>query len=192
LLPGALRGKPLCVRACAGVCGPSRCSDAARSCRYFGYRPSCDRLRNEHSRCTACCLRHLIQHFPSGIVSLARLGIPLWGSLSWILTNRETGKTESFTIAPGTFFHGAAIPTCTFNSVEGKYVERVVLYAGSLKIDLADLVDHVTEFAGWYSEWFRQTHSSSDHHAADILIQLAVTPVYCSQSEVPTAPPAPK
>src|SRR5439155_17989046 len=32
--------------------------------------------------------------------TLAGLGIPLWGSLSWIFTNRETGKTENLLRLP--------------------------------------------------------------------------------------------
>jgi hypothetical protein len=119
-------------------------------------------------------LRHFFQHFRTEIETFASRGMPLWGTLSWVRPNPETGQPENFTIAPGTFFHGAALPMCTFDSVQRHFVERVLLQAGPTQIDLASLLEHVTEFTSWYTEWFRNHFPDVDHHAADLHARLGV------------------
>lgn len=122
-------------------------------------------------------LRHHFQHFRTGIDAYADSGAPLWGTLSWAYVDQETGAPSNFTIAPGTFFDGAAIPMCTFDRLEWKYVERVLLQVGSRKLDLAILLEHVREFASWYTNWFAQNYPDTGHHAADVYLQVSVRAV---------------
>lgn len=113
-------------------------------------------------------LRHFFQHFRTEIDAFVSQAMPLWGTLTWAYTEPETGEQRNYTIAPGTFFAGATIPMCTFDSREWRYVERVLLQAGSMKVDLATLLEQVAEFAAWYTEWFRAKYPDEDHHAADV------------------------
>ena len=60
-------------------------------------------------------LRNFVQHFPTEINEFVHALMPLWGVLSWACTNETTGEPESRTIAPGTFFRGAKVLSCTFD-----------------------------------------------------------------------------
>jgi hypothetical protein len=134
-------------------------------------------------------LRNFFQHFRTEINDFASQAMPLWGTLTWVYIDPESGELKNFTIAPGTFFDGATIPTCTFDRLEWKYVERVLLQAGSKKVDLATLLEQVTEFAAWYTEWFRKNFPDAGHHDADLHFCIrvrAVTNPTPSQSESET------
>jgi hypothetical protein len=122
-------------------------------------------------------LRHFFQHFRTEIESFVERGMPLWGTISWAYANPATGLPETHTIVPGTFFDGAWVATCTFDTQEGKFVERVLLHAGPRKIDLADLADHVKEFARWYTNWFDTTFTDQSRHGADVHMQFYIKPV---------------
>ena len=136
-------------------------------------------------------LRHFVQHFRSGIDTHVQTGHPLWGTLSWTRTNPTTGDPENFTIAPGTFFDGAIVPMCTFDSLEFRFVQRVKLQVGSLSVDLANVYDQVAEFAAWYTDWFSAAHPNGPHHGADfrtcfVIKRLASPP----SANEPTPPPS--
>lgn len=113
-------------------------------------------------------LRHHFQHFRTRIESFVKESMPLWGTLTWACTDHQTGEPKNFTIAPGSFFEGVRIPMCTFDTLEGRYVERILLQVGPIKIDLATLIEQVTEFAAWYTEWFRTKFPHTDYLGADM------------------------
>ena len=119
-------------------------------------------------------LRHFFQHFRTEIEAFASRAMPLWGTLSWAHTNPETGEPENYTIAPGTLFEGAGMATCTFDRLKHNFVERVLLHAGPTQVDLADLTEHVSEFAAWYTQWFRDTFPDTNHLAADVYFRFVV------------------
>ncbi|MGZ8165179.1 MAG: hypothetical protein ACXW04_06790, partial [Methylobacter sp.] len=119
-------------------------------------------------------LRNFFQHFRNEIDAFANQAIPLWGTLTWAYVSPETGAPQNYTIAPGTIFNDVTLHTCTFDTVKWKYGERVLLYAGSTKLDLAALFEHVTEFASWYTEWFRIQFPDTDHHCADLHMCMGV------------------
>jgi hypothetical protein len=119
-------------------------------------------------------LRHFVQHFRTGIDTYAATGMPVWGTLAWVRDNPSTGEPENFSIAPGTFFHGAFVPTCTFDTVANKYVERVVLQAGKLSVDLASLYEAVYTFAPWYTQWFASAFPGREHYGADFRAKFIV------------------
>lgn len=79
-------------------------------------------------------LRNFFQHFRTEIDSFTELGMPLWGTLSWAYTNPNTGELENHTIAPGTYFEGAWVASCTFDRDKGAFLEKVLLYAGTKKL----------------------------------------------------------
>lgn len=112
-------------------------------------------------------LRHFVQHLRTGIHTHVQTGQPLWGTLSWTRNNPITGDPENITIAPGTFFDGAIVPMCTFDTLEFRFVQRVKLQVGTLAVDLAVIDDQVTEFGSWYTEWFRAAFPNGPHHGAD-------------------------
>jgi hypothetical protein len=122
-------------------------------------------------------LRHFFQHFRTGIEAYVATAQPIWGTLSWARNNPETGDPECWIIAPGTFFEGALVPTCTFNAQQFRFVERVRLQAGHLKVDLASLVENVAEFAAWYTDWFKTANSGEQHHSSDFHARFSVKPV---------------
>lgn len=119
-------------------------------------------------------LRHFNQHFRTEIDSFTKIGMPLWGTLSWAYTNPQSGELENHTIAPGTFFSGAWVASCTFDKRQGKFLEKVLLHAGPAKLDLAELSLHVEEFVGWYTKWFQQQFPDIDHHGADLHLQFSL------------------
>lgn len=122
-------------------------------------------------------LRNHFQHFRTEIDSFVKESMPLWGTLAWAFADPDTGHPMNYTIAPGTFFNDAAIPMCTFDRLKGKYVERVLLQVGALKIDLATLAEQVTEFCIWYTEWFQATFPDTEHHAADVHFNVSIKPI---------------
>lgn len=115
-------------------------------------------------------LRHFVQHFRSEIESFTSCGMPLWGTLSWASRNSETGLPENHMVIPGTFFDEVWVESCRFDAQKGKFADRVLLYAGPKKIDLADLCEDVEKFVAWYVKWFEGAFSDtnllgSDAHA---------------------------
>jgi len=122
-------------------------------------------------------LRHFYQHFRTRIDSFASIGMPLWGTLSWIHTDLATGENHNYTIAPGTFFEGATVYSCTVDFVEMKYVERIALFAGSAMVDLAVLAEQVEQFTAWYTTWYQKQFPDVSHHAADLHIRTGVRAV---------------
>ena len=122
-------------------------------------------------------LRHYFQHLRGEIHSIAEMAMPLWGTIAWSQPNPETGLLETHMINPGTFFDGIGVGSCTFNSQQGKFVERVLLHAGPQKLDLADLYDYIKEFASWYIKWFETIFTSEKRHGADVHIKFFIEPV---------------
>ena len=133
-------------------------------------------------------LRHFVQHFRTGIDSYATTGMPVWGTLTWVRDNPVTGRPENFSIAPGTFFDGAFVPTCTFDSIAGKYTERVVLQAGKLGVDLATLYEAVYAFAPWYTQWFAAAFPGQSHYGADFRAKFSIRRV-SNPNSTPRPPP---
>ena len=122
-------------------------------------------------------LRHFFQHFRTEIDSFHERGMPLWGTLSWAHTDAESELPENHTIVPGTFFRGAWVATCTFDTHEGRYVERVLLHAGPKKVDLATLTEQVERFVAWYVAWFERSFTSDDRLGADVHMKFQLRPV---------------
>ena len=56
-------------------------------------------------------------------------------------------------------------------------IERVVLHAGPKRIDLADLLESIQQFAAFYTSWFEATIAETECHGADIFLRLTLTPV---------------
>jgi hypothetical protein len=122
-------------------------------------------------------LRHFYQHFRTEIDQFVSAGAPLWGSLSWIHTDPANGENSCYIAAPGTFFQGAAVPSCTIDTFHNKYVERVAFFAGSAKIDLAELSDQVHQLCVWYTDWYASTFAGNDVHTADLHMAMQVRAV---------------
>jgi len=131
-------------------------------------------------------LRHFYQHFRNEIDSFASTGMPLWGTLSWIHTDVETGENTNFTIVPGTFFSGASVYSCTIDTMEMKYIQRAAFYAGSAMVDLAVLSEQVEQFVTWYCEWYLEKFPGVSHHGADLLIRMNVRAVFPTAPDHPT------
>mgnify|MGYP006873467032 CR=1 FL=1 len=118
-------------------------------------------------------LRNFFQHFRNEIDTFTELGLPLWGTLSWVYTDRETGRSQQYSIAPGTFFDGVGIHSCTYDRFHHKFVERVLFQAGTERIDLADLNDWMTDFVEWYSEWFRVRFDGTERYISDVRFKIS-------------------
>ena len=127
-------------------------------------------------RCTEAVegLRHFYQHFRTGIDQFAVAGAPLWGSLSWVHTDSISGENSCYVAMPGTFFQGVAVPSCTIDTLQNKYIERIAFFAGSAKIDLAELSDRVLQLCIWYTDWYTSTISGNDVHAAELHMAMKV------------------
>lgn len=117
-------------------------------------------------------LRHFNQHFRTEIDKFSSVGAPLWGSLSWVYTDIDSGENSCYIVAPGTFFEGAAVPSCTIDTRQNKYVELVLFTVGAAKIDLAELSSRISKFCAWYTEWYASNIVGSDFHTADIHFSL--------------------
>lgn len=128
-------------------------------------------------------LRHFFQHFRTEIDSFVEKAMPLWGTISWSTTNSDTGLPQTHTIVPGTFFHGAWFGSCTFDTHEGRFIDRVVLHAGPQKVDLADLEDYVNEFMSWYLEWYELKFTGDERLGSDVHMKLNIKPALKETSE---------
>jgi hypothetical protein len=120
-------------------------------------------------------LRHFVQHFRSGINDYVDQRMPLWGTVSWIEENGEQGLPVNHLLLPGTFFGGTMAPAITFDTWTGKYVERLALNAGRLRIDLDDLHERVVAFSGWYKDWFAIRYSGQQTYDADRHFRFIIT-----------------
>ena len=123
-------------------------------------------------------LRHYFQHFRTEIDSFVEKAMPLWGTISWSTCNSETRLPESYTIVPGTNFPGAWAASCTFDSHEGRFIDRVLLHAGPEKVDLADLEDFVKELTSWYLQWYESKFFGEEHFQADGYVKYCIEPVF--------------
>lgn len=122
-------------------------------------------------------LRHFFQHFRNEIDSFASRGLPLWGAISWAWSDPESGQIESHSIVPGTFFHGVTAVSCTFDIKHARVVERVLLHAGSERLDLADLGDWVERFTAWYVDWFVRHLPPGHANNSDVRVTTRLTVV---------------
>ncbi len=122
-------------------------------------------------------LRHYFQHFRTEIDSFVEKAMPLWGTISWSTWNSETRLPENHTIVPGTFFHGAWVASCTFDSHEGRFIDRVLLHAGPQKVDLANLEDFVKELTSWYLQWYESKFIGEERLGADVHMKFFIKPV---------------
>lgn len=122
-------------------------------------------------------LRHFYQHFRTEIDRFVSVGAQIWGAFSWIHTDPASGENSLYIAAPGTFFKGAGVPSCTIDTYQNKYVERVGLFAGAAKIDLAELSDRILQLCIWYTDWYASTIVGSDFHATDLHIAFQVRAV---------------
>ncbi len=122
-------------------------------------------------------LRHYFQHFRTEIDSFVEKAMPLWGTISWSTSNPETGLPETHTIVPGTYFQGAWVASCTFDTHEGRFIDRVLLHAGPRKVDLADLEDYMKEFVAWYQNWYESAFTGEKHLGSDVHMQFYIKPV---------------
>lgn len=127
-------------------------------------------------------LRNYFQHFRTEIHSFADCGLPLWGTLSWVSGGDSSELPSNHCIIPGTFFNDCRAVGCTFDTHEGRFVERIVMHAGEMRIDLADLHDAVEQFVRFYIGWFEQTFNEKERHGADVHIRISLKPVIISKS----------
>jgi hypothetical protein len=132
-------------------------------------------------------LRNYFQHFRTEIHSFADRGMPLWGTLSWIYGGDSSELPSNHCIIPGTFFEDCRAMGCVFDTHEGRFVERVVMHAGPIRIDLVDLHDAVERFVRFYINWFEQTFKETERHGADVHFQLTLKPVFNSKSNCESA-----
>jgi hypothetical protein len=100
--------------------------------------------------------------------------------------NATTGLLENHTIVPGTFFDGAWVATCVFDTHENRFVDKVVLHAGPKRVDLAELCDRVERLVRWYVSWFERTFSDEKRFGADMHFRFAIRPVSQTSGAGPT------
>lgn len=119
-------------------------------------------------------LRNFVQHFATEIHEFVEKRMALCGVLMWAPINDATENAATYTIAPGTFFHGANAGTCTFDTVEGRFVERLVLRAGPARVDLADMYDRCERFWKWFEALCAQTFTEENRHGAEVRMKITI------------------
>jgi hypothetical protein len=131
-------------------------------------------------------MRHFVQHLRTGIEAHLATAMPAWGSLAWARYDPETGQPSCYSIAPGTFFPQANVPSLTYDSRTGRFDERVLLQAGSLTLDLADLSDSVKALVSWYVTWFAERFVTTNWNAADLRLVFRFRTSRAQAAEVDT------
>lgn len=119
-------------------------------------------------------LRNRVQHFRSEIDDFLPAKAPLWGSISWGRVSADTGRPQSHTIVPGTFFHEAGVALCTFDHATGRFEERLAVDVANKRIDLAAIHERVLEFTDWFERWFADTQKANGHHQSDLHLEVGV------------------
>ena len=122
-------------------------------------------------------LRNFVQHFRTEIDSFVSRSMRLWGVVSWSKINDETGLPESHSIVPGTFYHKVWAPGCYFDSENNKFVDNLVLHAGTARCNLENVYNRVKQFLLWYRDWFVSKFHGDDNHAADIHFSVSLKPI---------------
>jgi len=120
-------------------------------------------------------LRNFFQHLGSEIARFSKRSRPLWGTIKWVTASDDPNERVLYVIVPGTFYDQLQVLGMAFDTLEGRFIQRVVLEAGHTEIELADLNALVERFVRWYTDWFGRTFPGDDHHSADVRIQMRIT-----------------
>jgi hypothetical protein len=89
-------------------------------------------------------LRNHVQHFRSGISRLPAISSPIFGCLAWV---SEVEPKRCYAIWSGSLLAGVQTHGCTYDQVEQKFVQRLLLVAGNQDLDLGDSVDSLFSYA---------------------------------------------
>jgi hypothetical protein len=121
-------------------------------------------------------LRHFVQHLRSGIDSFVSRRMPLWGTVSWSRIDPASHLPENHIIIPGTFYKGVSAHGCTFDREKWSFVERIVLHAGSARVDLAAVFERVAAFSVWFQRWFEAANGTGEREGSDTHVAITVSP----------------
>jgi len=99
-------------------------------------------------------LRHYVQHFRSGITGLPRVANPVWGALSWVST---VNPMRCYTVFTGTVFPGVEVPSCSFDTQEGRFAHVLALTAAGRTVDLAAMADHLAKLRDYVEHWMARS-----------------------------------
>ncbi len=122
-------------------------------------------------------LRNAVQHLDSEIDNLVKLGVPLWGTIQWlVLVDPATRLVRSCTIVAGTIF-GAIHPVQTpiGKRMRGT-VDQVILTAGGTSVNLSDVVFEVGKMVEGLERSLEQQFGNLPKHGSDMLIMVDMEP----------------
>lgn len=101
-------------------------------------------------------LRHYIQHFRTGIPNSPDVTSPLFGFLSWV---SENDASTCFTLSSGFLLPATSTFSCTYDAVEKRFLQKLLIGAGGYNVDLDFCVSQLSN----YESEFRK-HSQLDLH----------------------------
>lgn len=55
--------------------------------------------------------------------------------------------------------------SCIFDTHEGRFIDRIILDAGEVRIDLEDLFEAVAKCAEWFQGWYGEVYQGEQRHA---------------------------
>lgn len=92
-------------------------------------------------------LRHYIQHFRTGIPNSPDVSSPLFGFLSWV---SENDNSTCFTLSSGFLLPATSTSSCTYDTVEKRFLQKLLIGAGGYNVDLdfcvSQLMNYENEF----------------------------------------------
>ncbi len=106
-------------------------------------------------------LRHYVQHFRSGIGELPAVSSPIFGFLSWV---SALDDQKCFIAWSGTILPATETWSCFYDRVDRRFVQRLLLRAGTHTLDLDQCVSSLEAYEGH----LRAHPKSAEHMSAPL------------------------
>jgi len=98
-------------------------------------------------------LRHYVQHLRTGISRLPEKSTPIWGVVSWV---SEKNDEDCYTVLLGTAREDVNVFSCTYDTVNREFVQRIMLSVNEVNVDLAEVRERLAAVSNYLAEWATQ------------------------------------
>jgi hypothetical protein len=134
-------------------------------------------------------LRHMVQHLDSEINNLVRQGVPVWGTIQWlVLVNPTRHLIRACTIVAGSLFNA----THPMQNPSGKglraIVDHVILTSGSTSVNLSDIFFAVGKLVESLERSLEPQFGDLPRHGSDMVVMMDMEPVIEQETITPTTP----
>jgi hypothetical protein len=119
-------------------------------------------------------LRHYVQHLTGDIITVATIGVPLWGILTWRTKDDVDGAQNSHSVIPGTYFPDLVSSFAVFGYKVEESISDIKLEVRNMIADLEELVDAIKPVIKLFENNLLEQRKHNNFNGSDGVFSLKI------------------